>query len=85
MNNDKLPPLEEQLEALKELKDEDIDFSDIPEVTDFSGFKRGVFYHPAKERMTLTIDTDILDWFKSKYPDYRMAINKALRQHITSQ
>ena len=44
---DELPPeMQEQLRALEELADEDIDFSDIPETTDWSGAVRGKFYRP---------------------------------------
>ena len=38
------PKQEQELQALAELPDEDIDFSDIPETLDWSGAKRGVFY-----------------------------------------
>ncbi len=30
-----------ELELLKTIEDEDIDLSDMPEITDFSGFERG--------------------------------------------
>ncbi len=33
--------MKERLLRLMEMKDEDIDFSDIPEITDFSRFVRG--------------------------------------------
>ena len=33
--------MKERLIALMEMKDEDIDFSDIPRITDFSRFVRG--------------------------------------------
>jgi DNA-binding transcriptional MerR regulator len=34
----------DQLNALATMRDEDIDFSDIPEQLDWSGAKRGKFY-----------------------------------------
>ena len=36
--------LAKELEILKRMKDEDIDFTDIPEKTDWSGAVRGKFY-----------------------------------------
>ena len=39
----------ENLKRLAEMPDEEIDFSDIPEITDFSGFEVGKFYRPVKE------------------------------------
>ncbi len=38
------PTIEEQLEKLAQMKDEDIDTSDIPEVTDWSKAEVGKFY-----------------------------------------
>lgn len=36
--------MKERLIRLMEMKDEDIDFSDIPRITDFSRFRRGKSY-----------------------------------------
>ena len=36
--------MKERLIRLMEMKDEDIDFSDIPRITDFSRFRRGKPY-----------------------------------------
>ena len=38
------PEQEKELQALAEMPDEEIDFSDIPETLDWSGAERGVFY-----------------------------------------
>lgn len=46
------PEQQEELDALAALPDEDIDFSDMPEVTDWTGAKRGMFYRPAKEQVS---------------------------------
>jgi uncharacterized protein (DUF4415 family) len=85
MKKDELPSMEEQVKALENIKDEDIDLSDIPEICDFSGFKRGIFYRPVKQPVTLRLDADILAWFKKKYPKYQTAINSALRQYVHTQ
>jgi uncharacterized DUF497 family protein len=73
------------LDALAKMPDSEIDFSDIPEIKDFTGFKRGLFYRPVKKQMTLRLDADILEWFKrsaAKGAGYQTAINAALRQHV---
>jgi uncharacterized protein (DUF4415 family) len=85
MKKDDIPHLEEQLSALRSMKDEDIDFSDIPEITDFSGFERGKFFRPIKKPVTLRLDADVLEWFKHHHPKYQSAINSALRQYIHAQ
>ena len=57
-----LPPMtpvrEARLRALAELPDDDIDCSDIPEITDFSGFmtvKEFEAYRAAKRKQTATV------------------------------
>jgi uncharacterized protein (DUF4415 family) len=74
-----------ELEAIAAMPDEEIDTSDIPEVTDFSGFKRGLFYRPVKQQLTLRVDADVVDWFKRHAPSgkgYQTRMNLALRQYI---
>lgn len=74
-----------QLEALKALPDDEIDTNDIPEVEDWSGAKRGVFYRPVKQQITLRLDADLIDWFKRHHPEgegYQTSINRALREYV---
>ena len=82
MKKHDIPSLEEQVEALKTMKDEDIDFSDIPEIRDFAGFERGKFFRPLKSPVTLRLDADVLEWFRRRHPKYQSAINSALREFI---
>ena len=58
-----------ELEALAAMKDEDIDFSDIPEIKEFSNPRRGVFYRPVKQQITITLDEYVIDWFEDSEPD----------------
>jgi len=44
--------LAKEIEDLRKMRDEDIDFSDIPEKRDWSKAIRGKFYRPAKESLT---------------------------------
>jgi hypothetical protein len=39
-----------ELKALASLPDEAIDTSDAPELSDWSGAKRGLFYRPVKQQ-----------------------------------
>ena len=59
---------------------------------DFSNAKRGAVVRPAsgKTRITIRLDDDILDWFRSQVHsagggNYQTLINAALRMHIESQ
>jgi uncharacterized protein (DUF4415 family) len=79
------PQQKVELEALAAMKEEEIDTSDIPEVKDWSGAKRGLFYRPVKQQLTLRIDADVVDWFKKHAPGgkgYQSKINLALRQYV---
>ena len=70
------------LNKLAAMKDEDIDFSDIPDRTDWSGAKRGMFYKPVKQQLTLRLDADVVDWFKKQGAGYQTKINAVLRKHV---
>lgn len=74
-----------ELDALEALPDDQIDTSDIPETLDWSGAKRGLFYRPVKQQITLRLDADVVAWFKQQAPDgrgYQTDINRALRLHV---
>lgn len=85
MKNSNIPSREEQLTYLKNLPDDQIDTSDIPEITDFSEYTVGRFYRPVKKPVTLRIDADVLEWFKKNNPKYQSAMNAALRQFVMQQ
>jgi uncharacterized protein (DUF4415 family) len=77
-----------QIAALSLLSDDQIDTDDIPEVQDWSGVKRGLFYRPIKQQITLRLDADLIDWFKTHHPQsegYQTSINRALREYVTQQ
>ncbi len=74
-----------ELAALAAMSDDEIDTSDIPEVTDWSNAKRGVIYRLTKQRITLDLDADVIAWFKSNAPtdiDCQTHINLVLREHV---
>ena len=74
-----------ELDALEALPDDQIDTSDIPETLDWSGAKRGLFYRPVKQQITLRLDADVVAWFKQQADGgrgYQTNINRALRTHV---
>ena len=48
-----------QIRALKRMKDEDIDFSDIPEKTDWSSAIIGKFYRLVRESLTKQVQSSV--------------------------
>lgn len=74
-----------ELTALSALPDDRIDTSEIPEILDWSDARRGVFYRPVKQQITLRLDADLVAWFKRQAPGgrgYQTEINRALREYV---
>ena len=84
--SDRLRPAQQtEIEALAALPDTASDTRDMPEVRDWSGARRGVFFRPIKKQLTLRIDADVIAWFKSHTPHgdgYQTSINRALRAYV---
>ena len=75
---------EERMKKLEEIKDEDIDFTDIPEL-DESFWEDAVIEYPEKKKsVTIRLDTDVLEWFQSKGKGYQTRINSVLRSYVNA-
>jgi uncharacterized protein (DUF4415 family) len=73
---------ERDIAALATMRDEDIDFSDIPEVLDWSKAEVGKFYRPPKKAVTIRLDADVLAWLKSQGKGYQTRMNLLLRHAL---
>ena len=76
---------ESEIARLANLPDDQIDTTDIPEILDWSDARRGVFYRPLKQQITLRLDADVIAWFKAHAPNgrgYQTHINRTLREHV---
>jgi uncharacterized protein (DUF4415 family) len=74
-----------ELETLTGLREEAVDTSDAPELSDWSRAKRGLFYRPVKQQLTLRLDADVIAWFKTRATSdegYQTRINRALREYV---
>jgi uncharacterized protein (DUF4415 family) len=82
-----LPKMTEaEMQALRELRDEDIDFSDIPRLTS-RGWRRVSELIPAenKKQITLRLDADVIEFFRGTGRRYQSRINAALRDYVNAQ
>lgn len=74
------------IKRLREMKDEDIDFSDIPRTTpEFwakAVVRKGLKPPMRKQQVTLRIDQDILEFFKAGGEGYQTKINQLLRAYM---
>jgi uncharacterized protein (DUF4415 family) len=70
------------LGRLDRLRDEDIDYSDIPELDDEVFAQPVVPWPPKKETITIRVDSDVLGWFKRQGRGYQTRINQVLRRYM---
>jgi hypothetical protein len=66
------------------MRDEDIDFSDIPLTLDWSKAEVGKFYRPPKRPVTLRLDEDVIEWLKGYGKGYQTRANFLLRHAMVS-
>jgi uncharacterized protein (DUF4415 family) len=72
-------------EALESRSEENIDYSDIPPLTD-EFFERATLRIPANQSQNLVqLDPDVKQWFQAQGEQYKTLINKVLRQYIESK
>jgi len=73
-------------QRLDAMSDEDIDLSDCPEITPEMFAKaivrRSVPVTQGKAQVTLSIDHDVFEWFKSQGKGYQAQINQLLRAYM---
>jgi uncharacterized protein (DUF4415 family) len=70
-----------QLKKLASRPDSQIDFSDIPELTDkfWRNAVRNPFYRPVKKQLTLRLDADVIAWLRHQGKGYQTRANALLR------
>ena len=70
------------------MEDDEIDFSDVDELTPEmfaqAVVRRGLKPAPRKQRITLRVDSDVIKWFKSHGRGYQTKINDLLRAYMNA-
>ena len=85
---DTLPPLTEaqkaNLKALAARPESEIDYSDIPALTEnqLKDARRRMLYRPVKRQITARVDADVLDWLQAQGKGYQSRINAILRREM---
>lgn len=71
--------------ALEAMTDEEIDYSDIPPLTD-DFFENATLRIPAAQAQNLIqLDHDIVAWFRAQSGEYKTFINSVLRRYMENQ
>jgi uncharacterized protein (DUF4415 family) len=76
---------ETDVQRMDTMTNEEIDLSDCPEITPEQFAKavvrRGLPIDKNKAQVTLRIDSDVLEWYKSQGRGYQTQINSLLRAY----
>ncbi|OLF71436.1 3-oxoacyl-ACP synthase [Maricaulis sp. W15] len=76
---------EARIAEIENMPDEDIDYSDIPEL-DEAWFARAEFRMPVtKKQVTLRLDDDIIAFFKESGKGYQTRMNAVLRAFVDAK
>lgn len=75
-------PDETDYDRLDALKDENIDYSDIPATDEAFWADAKVVDPGAKKMISIRLDEDVLEWYKHQGGRYQRIINKVLRQYM---
>ncbi len=73
---------EDRHKKLLALRDEDIDYSDIPELDDDFWAKAKVVMPKAKEQISIKVDREVLAYFRKDGPGYQTRINAVLKSFV---
>jgi uncharacterized protein (DUF4415 family) len=75
------PARKRKLAKLAERTDSEIDYSDIPPLTEkfWQNAVRNPFYRPVKKQITLRLDADVIAWLREHGKGYQTRANALLR------
>ena len=74
-----------RLKEIENIPDDNIDTSDIPELDDNFWNRAKMNKAITKKSISIRLDSDILDWFKSQGKGYQTLINRVLRSYVHHQ
>ncbi|QTQ13909.1 BrnA antitoxin family protein [Treponema parvum] len=80
MNNEKTLTAE----RVAEIRARGIDFSDIPEITDFTGFKPRYpqYFKPKREQVSIRLSKYLVDHFKAMGKGWQTKLNDFLMEAV---
>lgn len=77
--------IKSDLSRLDRMTDDDIDYSDIPELDEATLSQVALNFSEKEEELTLKVDHDVLEYFKDHSDDYRESINRVLKAYVVAQ
>lgn len=75
------PRKRKSIATLAAKPDSEIDFSELPRLTDdfFRNAVRNPFYRPVKRQVTVRLDADVIAWLRGQGKGYQTRLNQLLR------
>ncbi|GFO65843.1 BrnA antitoxin family protein [Geomonas paludis] len=77
------PSSQTEWDKVDAMKDDEIDYSDLPELGD-DFFEKASFV-PAKQTITIRLDSDVVTWLKEAGKGYQTRANRILRTVMEAQ
>jgi uncharacterized protein (DUF4415 family) len=77
-------PSKTKFEELEKAKDQNIDYSDIPRTDKGYWEDAQILYNTSKKPVSIRLDEDVIDWFKSFGKGYQTKINEVLKVYMQS-
>lgn len=74
-----------RIKEIKSIRDDDIDYTDIPELDEKFFANAEVNLPKAKKVISLRVDNDVLQWFKSCGAGYQTRMNAVLKTFMQAQ
>ncbi len=67
------------------LSDTEVNFDEDSQETDENFWKNAsIVYPPKKKSLTIRLDSDVFDWFKSQGKGYQTKINAVLKSYVSA-
>jgi uncharacterized protein (DUF4415 family) len=81
------PARKRKLARLAERPDSEIDFSEIPPLTEsfWKNAVRNPFYRPVKQQLTVRLDADVVAWLRRQGKGYQTRLNRLLRKAMLQE
>jgi uncharacterized protein (DUF4415 family) len=74
-----------KFKRLRAMPDASIDYSDIPRLNKSFWKAARLTLPEAKDRLTIRVDHDVVEWLKKRGPGYQTRINAILRSYMEAQ
>jgi uncharacterized protein (DUF4415 family) len=71
----------QRLNEIGAIKDENIDYSDIPELDD-DWFEKATLVRPFTKPVAVKVDNDVVEWYRSHDRNYLSKMNAILRAYM---